>query len=94
MHRLVQIPAGKWLETNQVLQSWESKAIQRLADRFPEGEYENWEICGLLLPHAERLIACDAKGEEGMLQYALLLENAGWCLDASIYDVCVCVCRE
>ena len=80
MHRLVQIATQKWLETNQVLQSWESKAIQRLADRFPVGEYENWGTCGLLLPHAERVITYSAKGEESVLQYASLLEDTGWYL--------------
>ena len=82
MHRLVQIITQKWLETNQVLQTWESKAIQRLANRFPSGDYENWGTCGLLLPYAERVITYNTEEEECMLQYASLLENTGWYLAA------------
>ena len=77
MHRLVQIATLKCLDNNQSLQNWESRAIQRIAERFPDGDFEDWEICGLLLPHAEKIITYNAKGEESRLEYASILGKTG-----------------
>lgn len=45
MHRLVQVATRKWLEVNELLQKWKANAIERMAERFPNGAYENWERC-------------------------------------------------
>ena len=78
MHRLVQLATRKWLQANQLLSKWTLKAVERMAESFPVGKYENWEICQLLLPHAEEIITCEAPDDKSKLHYASLLRNTAW----------------
>lgn len=55
MHRLVQIATRTWLEKHNEKVLWEGTAVALLADVFPSGEYDTWEKCASLLPHANVL---------------------------------------
>src|SRR5947209_8374614 len=64
MHRLVQIATRRWLESDGKILEWKGKAIKKIAECFPNGEYESWTTCGVLLPHAEEVINFDLMEEE------------------------------
>ena len=78
MHRLVKLATRKWLVAHQSLQEWTTKAITRMTETFPNGEYENWGRCELLLPHAEQVLKYEAIEDESKLKHASLLENTAW----------------
>jgi tetratricopeptide (TPR) repeat protein len=78
MHRLVQVATRRWLESNGSIQQWKSNAIARMADTMPDGEYENWKTCVILLPHANEIITYQAANIESKLQRASVLENVAW----------------
>jgi hypothetical protein len=82
MHRLVQIATRRWLESDGKIQEWKGKAIKRMAESFPNGEYENWVTCGVLLPHAEEIIGFDLIEEGIQLQRATVLQNTAWYITA------------
>ena len=56
MHRLVQLATRKWVERHQELERWQGMAVEVVANAFPNGNYENWEICDALLPHAQKVL--------------------------------------
>jgi hypothetical protein len=64
MHRLVQVATRRWLESNGSIQQWKSNAITRMADTMPDGEYENWKTCAILLPRAKEIITYQATNIE------------------------------
>jgi tetratricopeptide (TPR) repeat protein len=78
MHRLVQVATKRWLQSENLIQDWESKAIAKLADTFPNGEFENWTKCAILLPHVKEVIAYQTADDESNLQRAVVLGNVGW----------------
>src|SRR5947199_2785006 len=82
MHRLVQIATRRWLKSDCKIQEWKGKAIRKMAERFPNGEYENWITCGVLLPHAEEIIDFDLIEQEALLQRAIVLQNTAWYISA------------
>ena len=78
MHALVQLAMRKWLEGHGQLESWKQQYIENISEEFPAGEYENWEKCLLLLPHAKAAIAQQPEGEDSRRQWATLLYNVAW----------------
>lgn len=78
IHRLVQVATRRWLESNGSIQQWKSNAIAKMADTMPNGEYETWKTCAILLPHAKEVIAYQATDVESKLQRASVLQNVGW----------------
>jgi tetratricopeptide (TPR) repeat protein len=78
MHRLVQLATQTWLVSHAQLERWKQQFIKNLAFDFPNGEYENWERCQLLYPHAKSAIA-QRPGKTGSLrECASLLHKAAW----------------
>lgn len=80
MHRLVQIATRTWLEKHNEKVLWEGTAVALLADVFPSGEYDTWEKCASLLPHANVLAEYQYTSPEYELQLASLLYNRSWYL--------------
>jgi len=78
IHRLVQLSIHAWLEQHNQKAGYEEEALALLADRFPNGEYENREICEFLLPHAQAVLRYDLVSESSMIQRAELLYNISW----------------
>jgi hypothetical protein len=78
MHALVQLAMRKWLETHKQVEIWQQRFIQNLTGTFPNGEYENWEQCQLLLPHVKVAVVQQPQEKYALLQWASLLYNAAW----------------
>jgi len=78
MHPLVQLSVRDWLaevgEDGHVAE----QAVQLLAKRFPNGEYENKKACQSLLPHARAVLQCNLSSKSGLRNKASLLHNLGW----------------
>ncbi|KAJ4312794.1 hypothetical protein N0V94_007267 [Neodidymelliopsis sp. IMI 364377] len=78
MHSLVQLATRKWLESQQQIDKWRAQFIYNLCAELPTGEYENWEKCQALFPHAKAAIAQRPQDKESLRTWALLLYNAAW----------------
>ena len=77
IHRLVQLATADWLEMQGTQTKWQAKALLVLADTFPTGEFETWEACESLLPHAEKVLQYQDIVENYPEQYSCLLHNMG-----------------
>jgi Tfp pilus assembly protein PilF len=82
MHRLVQLSVRTWLAIHRELALWQEKSRAIMAEMFPDGQYESWNECQRLLPHAKEVTKpiCDLDDED-RLNAATLLSNCGWFLN-------------
>ncbi|KAJ4301286.1 hypothetical protein N0V90_003377 [Kalmusia sp. IMI 367209] len=80
MHRLVQLSMRMWLEAEKELSKWVKKSVRALYEAFPTGDYQTWEECKVLLPHAKEIISHATKDEEDLLHQADSALGAGWYL--------------
>lgn len=78
MHALVQLAMRKWLENQGELERWKEQFIEILTEEFPTGEYENWEKCLSLFPHAQAAMTEQPQDEYSVRQWATLLYNVAW----------------
>src|SRR5204862_2646302 len=78
MHGLVQLAMRKWLEAHGQLERWKQQYIKNLCEEFPPGNYENWEKCLALFPHAKAAVMQQPKREDSLREWATLLYNAAW----------------
>lgn len=78
MHSLVQLATREWLEHQGHLERWRQQFITNLCVEFPIGEYENWERCQILFPHATVALAQKPKSEESLKMWGVLLYKAAW----------------
>jgi hypothetical protein len=53
MHGLVQLAMRKWLGQHGQLERWKQQYIRNLYRVLPNGQYENWDRCQALFPHAK-----------------------------------------
>ncbi|MCJ1273174.1 hypothetical protein MMC21_000963 [Puttea exsequens] len=73
IHRLVQHAMRKRLVSIGASTKWSRKALSVLSENFPDGEYESWETCVALIPHASHILTNDfPKNTEDMLLIATL----------------------
>jgi hypothetical protein len=47
-------------------------------DKFPTGEYENWERCRSLFPHVRAAMSQRPGAREPLLSWATLLYRGAW----------------
>ncbi|CAG7933708.1 unnamed protein product, partial [Penicillium olsonii] len=82
MHRLVQLSVRTWLAIHLELTQWQETSRAIMAEMFPDGQYESWNECQRLLPHAKEVTKpiCDT-ADEDRLNAATILSNCGWFLD-------------
>ncbi|KAL8735172.1 MAG: hypothetical protein Q9166_001048 [cf. Caloplaca sp. 2 TL-2023] len=73
IHRLVQVSVQRWLRGSR--ERWQSEAVRTLSERLPLGNYENWDECEILSPHAQTVLSYTVDAEEGPLQRARILHN-------------------
>ena len=73
MHRLVQVSIQSWLRGER--ERWQNEAVRALSERFPPGDYENWEECETLSPHAQTVLSYTIGDEEGAVLRAQILHN-------------------
>ncbi|KAF2475957.1 TPR domain protein [Lindgomyces ingoldianus] len=78
MHRLVQLATQKWLEGQGKAERWKAAFITNLCRAFPIGEYENWERCRELFPHAKLAVMQQPESEGARKEWAKLLYKAAW----------------
>lgn len=78
MHRLVQLAARVWLESQDLYQHWASQSVKNLDAVFPPGDYANWKVCQGLYTHARSTLDLKLSDEEGNLHKASLLQKAAW----------------
>ena len=79
MHRLVQLSMKKWLEAQNQLGKWVKESIQALSAVFPDGDYQTWKQCEVLLPHVKEMTSHATEDEE------LLKKQAQTILYAACY---------
>ena len=77
MHRLIQLATQKWLQIQGTKDEWQERALRKLADIFPNSEFESWITCDLLLPHAQKVLANDYMNEKYIIQKAYLSRQLG-----------------
>ncbi|KAJ5819498.1 hypothetical protein N7474_005089 [Penicillium riverlandense] len=78
MHRLVQLTVRTWLKTHGQLELWKERFISNLCQKFPTGEFENWEQCRSLFPHVKSAMSQRPDSQESVLQWATLLFRGAW----------------
>ncbi|RDW58337.1 hypothetical protein BP5796_12267 [Coleophoma crateriformis] len=78
MHRVVQRFMRERLYKKGNITQWENAALRAISDEFPLGDFEDWEKCGELLPHALVVLECDsAKDDKNYSYRQKLLKRAG-----------------
>ncbi|KAH7114187.1 putative kinesin [Dactylonectria estremocensis] len=78
MHGLVQLSTRRWLEASDLEETFKEKYITLLAEYFPSGEYENWELCKMLYSHTEAAVEHRPKKGSVKEKWAGLLYNGAW----------------
>lgn len=82
MHHLVQLSVRAWLEIHQQLYGWLAKSRRNMARLFPDGQYESWSQCRLLLAHAKSVLKpTHYVDDEDRLNAAIISSNCGLFLD-------------
>jgi hypothetical protein len=78
MHGLVQLATRKWLEAHGQMERWKGQFIKNLEAKLPTGEYENWDSCQALFPHAQSAAAQKPKEQDSLTEWASVLYKAAW----------------
>jgi tetratricopeptide (TPR) repeat protein len=78
MHNLVQLATRTWLENQGQLNRWRERFISNICADMPTGQYENWQKCQVLFPHARAALAQQPQGKDSLKKWALLLYKAAW----------------
>src|SRR5262249_41002030 len=79
MHRLVQLVIRGWLIASGKAERWVAQALSKVANLYPNDEFENWKICATYLPHAQAVLQYDSESTEATFRLALL-SNVAWYL--------------
>lgn len=75
IHGLVQLAMRKWLEAHGQIERWKRQFIKNLDAELPTGEYENWEKCQALFPHAQSAAVQKPKEQDSLLDWTSVLYN-------------------
>ncbi|KAG9244048.1 hypothetical protein BJ878DRAFT_567920 [Calycina marina] len=78
MHGLVQLATQQWLKAGKQQERWNQQFVKNLNAEFPSGEFENWESCQGLFPHAQSAAAQRPKKKESLEDWASVLYKAAW----------------
>ncbi|KAM3067048.1 hypothetical protein ACMFMG_011827 [Clarireedia jacksonii] len=78
MHTLVQLATRKWLEVHKQQERWKQQFIRNLDAELPTGDYENWEKCQVLFPHAQSAVAQQPEEQDSLRGWASILYKAAW----------------
>ncbi|KAG7402993.1 Kinesin light chain [Fusarium oxysporum f. sp. rapae] len=77
MHSLVQFCTRVWISTTGNEGRWRQLFLDSMSKHFPDGNFENWLVCQMLLPHVEPMLGKEPPSE-GLLAWAYLLTNSAW----------------
>lgn len=77
MHRLVQLATRRWLHAKGQQGQFKTAVFERLAQKFPRGQYETREYCGALASHARLVLSYKdvVNSDANQLNLAMLLQN-------------------
>jgi hypothetical protein len=78
MHRLVQLTTHMWLKNHGQTEQWREMFISRIYNKFPTGEYEDWEICRRLFPHVKAAMSQRPESQKSLREWAKLLSKGAW----------------
>ncbi|KAK2669726.1 P-loop containing nucleoside triphosphate hydrolase [Fusarium oxysporum f. sp. vasinfectum] len=74
MHALVQFCTRIWISAAGNEGTWRQLFLRSVSRHFPDGTFETWPICQMLLPHVEPVFEKEPL-HEGLLDWAYLLTN-------------------
>ncbi|KAL9561423.1 hypothetical protein ACKAV7_014778 [Fusarium commune] len=74
MHALVQFCTRFWISAAGNEGTWRQLFLRSVSRHFPDGTFETWPICQMLLPHVEAVFEKEPL-HEGLLDWAYLLTN-------------------
>jgi tetratricopeptide (TPR) repeat protein len=75
IHKLVHVLIGSWLQQKGDTYKWSSQALQTVATKFPNSDFENWEVCAELVPHADCVLGRKYEDPLDIVAQARLLLN-------------------
>ncbi|MCJ1391951.1 hypothetical protein MMC18_004818 [Xylographa bjoerkii] len=78
VHRLVQLACYKRLSSLGLERKWAVHALTLLSQEFPDGNYESWGKCEILLPHALRVLRSDLYGPTEASLLGALQSKMSW----------------
>ena len=76
MHSLVQFCTQIWLSNSDDMARWKTLFLRLASTYFPEGFFENWATCQLLLPHIQSVLNEKPSDELDILTWCKILHNA------------------
>jgi tetratricopeptide (TPR) repeat protein len=65
VHHLAHLISRAWLRQHGEAEKWSTVAQHRLLERFPQEAYDEWDRCGLYLPHARAAVEEELKNPSG-----------------------------
>ncbi|KAH7016729.1 P-loop containing nucleoside triphosphate hydrolase protein, partial [Ilyonectria destructans] len=74
MHTLVQFCTRVWLSVVDNTDRWKRLFLWAMLRHFPDGTFETWPTCQMLLPHIESILV-EVPQEKDLEQWAELLTN-------------------
>jgi hypothetical protein len=78
MHRLVQDATLVWLQDHDRLEVVRERFVHCLYLSFPTGQFENWEVCRTLFPHAKSAQGQKPGSSSSLREWARVMYNAAW----------------
>jgi hypothetical protein len=78
MHRLVRFATRTWLRSFGGEERWRRKFLAIMSKTFPNGDFNNWPRCQLLLPHVELLVQEEPIDATEARWWAAIMRNAAW----------------
>ncbi|KAI7968727.1 hypothetical protein EIK77_005743 [Talaromyces pinophilus] len=76
-HRLVQLATRRWLHAKGQQGQYKIAVFERLAQKFPRGQYETRDYCGALASHTRLVLSYEdtVNSDANQLDLAMLLQN-------------------
>ncbi|MCJ1386808.1 hypothetical protein MMC17_009936 [Xylographa soralifera] len=78
VHRLVQLAMYKRLSLLGLERKWAVRALTLLSQKFPDGNYKSWATCGILLPHATKILRFGLYGPAEASLVGALQSKMSW----------------
>jgi hypothetical protein len=78
MHRLVRFATRTWLRSFGGEERWRRTFLAFMSKTFPNGDFNNWPRCQLLLPHVELLVQEEPIDATEARWWAEIMRNAAW----------------
>nr|POE62760.1 isoform 2 of nephrocystin-3 [Quercus suber] len=76
MHRLVQLAAQTWLKASGQYKRYAERSVHHINVAFPPGDYENWQRCQMLYPHAQSTLDLNMIDRDARLGRSFILLKA------------------